>query len=141
MMPRRTGADGLTMLMGRVKHFGVVRATLPCFPCFAIPRREKNPTTMKTCFHSALALAALAALSTPAAEPTSAPARSEWRALFNGQDLSNWDKFLARSTGSEPLVANEDPKGVFTVTSLEGENVIHVSGERYGGLTTQEEFT
>lgn len=63
-----------------------------------------------------------------------------WKALFNGRDLSNWNKFLAASQGSEPLIANQDPKGVFTVTNLNGENVIHVSGESYGGLTTQDEF-
>ena len=64
----------------------------------------------------------------------------EWKSLFNGKDLSNWDKFLATPQGSAPLVANHDPSGVFTVTNLDGEAVIHVSGEHYGGLTTQEEF-
>ena len=32
----------------------------------------------------------------PAAEPP-APAKSEWQALFNGRDLSNWDKYLGHA--------------------------------------------
>ena len=76
-----------------------------------------------------------------AAEPAYTPPKSEWRPLFNGQDLSNWDKFLATPSGSAPLVANVDPKGVFTVTDQDGGNVIHVSGQGYGAITTQEQFT
>ncbi|MSU61822.1 MAG: DUF1080 domain-containing protein [Pedosphaera sp.] len=69
------------------------------------------------------------------------PPKSEWKPLFNGQDLSNWDKFLATPGGSAPLVANVDPTGVFTVTNLNGENVIHVSGRNYGAITTHDQFT
>ena len=79
--------------------------------------------------------------SVSAAEPAYTPPKSEWKPLFNGKDLSNWDKFLATPSGSAPLVANVDPKGVFTVTNLNGENVIHVSGQNYGGITTHDEFT
>ncbi len=75
-----------------------------------------------------------------AAEPAYTLPDSEWKPLFNGRDLSNWDKFLATPKSAEPLVPNVDPKGVFTVTNLSGENVIHVSGEVYGAITTQEEF-
>lgn len=67
--------------------------------------------------------------------------KSEWKPLFNGRDLTNWDKFLATPSGDAPLVANVDPKGVFTVTNVGGENIVHVSGENYGAITTQEEFT
>ena len=79
--------------------------------------------------------------SVSAAEPAYTPPKSEWKHLFNGKDLSNWDKFLATPSGSAPLVANVDPKGVFTVTNLNGENVIHVSGQNYGAITTHDEFT
>jgi hypothetical protein len=75
-----------------------------------------------------------------AAEPEYALPKSEWRALLNGHDLNGWDKYLATPTGDEPLVANVDPRKVFTVTTLNNEQVVHVSGEDYGGLTTQEEF-
>ena len=80
-------------------------------------------------------------LASRAAEPAYVSPKSEWKPLFNGRDLSNWDKFLATPSGSEPLVANVDPTGVFTVTTLNGEGVIHVSGEAYGAITTQEQFT
>jgi hypothetical protein len=69
-----------------------------------------------------------------------ATSSNDWKALFNGRNLVNWNKFLATPQGAEPLVANQDPKNVFSITNLEGENVIRVSGEGYGGLTTQEEF-
>ena len=98
---------------------------------------------IKTIFRllSALALGTAAALSAGAAEPTYAPPTSVWKSLFNGRDLSGWNKFLATPNGNDPLVPNVDPKGVFTVTNLDGEGVVHVSGERYGAITTQEQFT
>ncbi len=76
-----------------------------------------------------------------AAETAYTLPHSEWKPLFNGRDLTGWDKFLGTPKGDEPLVANVDPKGVFTVTTLEGEKVIHVSGDGYGAITTQAEFT
>jgi hypothetical protein len=86
-------------------------------------------------------MGAITALPTRAAEPAYTPPKSEWKSLFNGRDLSGWDKYLATPKGSEPLVANIDPKGVFTITNLNGEGVVHVSGDGYGAITTQEEFT
>jgi len=80
-------------------------------------------------------------LASHAAEPANTSPQSQWTPLFNGRDLSNWDKFLATPSGSEPLVANADPKDVFTVTNLNGEGVIHVSGQSYGAITTHEQFT
>lgn len=98
---------------------------------------------MRTLFRRSLVflICPLLALAARAADPDYVPPKSEWKALFNGRDLSGWDKFLATPKGDGPLVANEDPKGVFTVDQLDGENVIHVSGEGYGGLTTREQFT
>jgi len=75
-----------------------------------------------------------------AAEADFSQPRSEWKPLFNGKDLSGWDKFLASPNGSDPIIPNRDPKNVFTVTNLNGETVIHVSGEIYGAITTQDEF-
>jgi hypothetical protein len=66
--------------------------------------------------------------------------KSEWRSLFNGKDLANWDKYIVVEKRSGPLVPNHDPKNIFTVTNLDGEGVIHVSGETYGAITTKEEF-
>ena len=52
------------------------------------------------------------------------------RALFNGKDLSGWYTWV-RDRGR-----NADPKGVFTVTN----GVIHVTGEEFGSLVSEEEF-
>ncbi len=71
--------------------------------------------------------------------PYSAP-KSEWKPLFNGRDLSNWDKFLSVPGNTAALMPNVDPNGVFTVTNVDGAPAIHVSGEIYGAITTHEEF-
>ena len=98
---------------------------------------------MKSNLMRLLSIFACSALVLPnrAAEPAYVSPQSEWKPLFNGRDLSNWDKFLATPGGSEPLVANVDPKHVFTVTNVNGEGVIHVSGQNYGAITTHEQFT
>ena len=75
-----------------------------------------------------------------AADATYALPKSEWKPLFNGRDLSNWDKFLSVPGNTAALVPNVDPKGVFTVTNVDGAPAIHVSGENYGAITTHDEF-
>ena len=56
--------------------------------------------------------------------------------LFNGQDLSGWTVFLDPSTeGGRPGAG--PPCQVFEVE----DGMIHVSGERFGGLTTKDEFS
>ena len=75
------------------------------------------------------------------AEPAYSPPKSEWKPLFNGRDLNGWDKYLSVPEGAGPIVPNRDPKNVFTVTNLNGETAIHVSGESYGAITTHDEFT
>lgn len=66
----------------------------------------------------------------------------EWEQLFNGQDLTNWDKYLGSSLGSdfddlaEAAVAEE----VFSVTEEDGESVIHITGEINGSLATRESY-
>jgi hypothetical protein len=68
-------------------------------------------------------------------------ADTPWKALFNGRNLDGWNKHLATPSGSEPLLPNVDPRTVFSVTNMHGENVIHITGEVYGAITTREEFT
>src|SRR5262245_61717728 len=80
------------------------------------------------------------AFGTRGAEQAAAVPKSEWKPLFNGRDLAGWDKYLSVPEGSAPIVPNQDPKGVFTVTNLHGETVIHVSGEIYGAITSHDEF-
>ncbi|TVQ84501.1 MAG: DUF1080 domain-containing protein, partial [Bacteroidetes bacterium] len=66
----------------------------------------------------------------------------EWNALFNGQDLSNWDKFLGSSLGPDfdSLAQAATIGQVFSVVELDGENVIRISGEINGSLATPESF-
>lgn len=79
----------------------------------------------------------------------------KWMDLFNGRDLTGWDKWLATpdssyqiprvardATGnySTPLGLNNDPLGVFGVTNLDGTPVIHITGQGFGALTTREEY-
>ena len=40
-----------------------------------------------------------------------------------------------------PLRLNNDPKHVFTLEMQEGEPVLHITGEIFGGLTTKETFS
>jgi hypothetical protein len=54
--------------------------------------------------------------------------------LFNGKDLSGWSTFVdSRTKGYSP---ESRPENVFKVE----DGLIHVSGERFGCLTTVEEF-
>ena len=51
--------------------------------------------------------------------------------LFNGKDFSGWYTFL-KERGR-----NNDPKGVFSVR----DGVIHVTGEEFGALVSEEEYS
>lgn len=62
---------------------------------------------------------------------TTAPERIR---LFNGKDLDGWDTFL-RDTG-----LNNDPDSVFTVAEIEGDPVLKISGEHFGGISTVDEY-
>lgn len=53
--------------------------------------------------------------------------------LFNGKDLSGWYTFLRYKDATDPRT---DPNGVFKVQ----DGQIHVSGEFFGCLTTNEEY-
>jgi hypothetical protein len=54
----------------------------------------------------------------------------ETKKLFNGQNLAGWYTFI-KERGK-----NNDPKNVFTVK----DGIIHISGEEWGCITTEEEF-
>jgi hypothetical protein len=74
-----------------------------------------------------------------------------WKPLFNGKDLSGWETFLAKpdrewdvpgvkrdAEGNylEAIGVNRDPLGVFTVTTVDGQPAIHVSGQGFGVMRT-----
>ena len=80
----------------------------------------------------------------------------EWRPLLD-LELSNFETFIGvphtsvkglpegtfqaeKPTRGTPMGLDADVKKVFTVSEVDGEPVLKVSGEIYGGLTTLEEF-
>jgi hypothetical protein len=67
--------------------------------------------------------------------------------LFNGKDLAGWDKYIGpafdtvkNDWNQSPRGLNSDPLNVFSVVSEAGNNVIRISGEEFGGISTQREF-
>ena len=68
-------------------------------------------------------------------------------ALFNGRDLKGWDTWIGpplddagKKLSDVPVGLNKDPKHVFTVIRQEGEKVIRISGENWGGISTKKEY-
>lgn len=82
---------------------------------------------------------------------------NRWQPLFNGKDLTGWDTEmmclpdpawdvpgLKRGTNGvylEALGKNRDPLHVFTVTNLDGQPAIRVSGQGFGVVMTTATFT
>jgi Domain of Unknown Function (DUF1080) len=79
----------------------------------------------------------------------------DWAPLWNSRDLAGWDTYLGRphkltdipglaknASGeyTDPLGVNRDPRGVFSVVSVDGAPAIRFSGETYGGLITLSEY-
>ena len=68
--------------------------------------------------------------------------------LFNGRDLSGWDTYVGplydtvkKEFAGEPIGLNDDVNKVFSVVTEEGKPAIRISGENFGGISTQQEFT
>ena len=68
--------------------------------------------------------------------------------LFNQKDLTGWDTYIGPELNDSgfaitiiPVGLNKDPLNVFTVTDLDGEKVIRISGESWGGISTKKEFS
>jgi hypothetical protein len=73
---------------------------------------------------------------------------AQQEALFNRKDLTGWDTYIGPELNDSgvaitiiPVGLNKDPLNVFTVTDLDGEKVIRISGESWGGISTQKEFS
>lgn len=73
--------------------------------------------------------------------------RNHWTKLFNGKDLSGWDTYLApdmddhgKPITGKPIGLNNDPRHVFTIVKDSGENVIRISGENWGAISTKKEY-
>lgn len=84
-----------------------------------------------------------------AAFTAASPAEKKgWVFLFNGKDLSGWDTYLGapadengKQQGKEPIGLNKDPNHVFSVVRDGSENVIRISGENVGAITSKKEFS
>lgn len=76
------------------------------------------------------------------------PLKDQAVPIFNQKDLSNWDIYIGPGLDEQgkhrpDLPApglNKDPYGVFTVVWADGRPAIRISGERFGGLSTKEEY-
>ena len=69
------------------------------------------------------------------------PFTEKQQVLFNGQDLTGWDTYIASAADSLPPPGlNNDPTHVFSVVKEDGKPALHVSGETYGGISTHQEF-
>jgi hypothetical protein len=71
----------------------------------------------------------------------------DWQPLLNGSDLTGWETFLGPAWDTLqgkwdtiPVGFNADPADVFTLADLEGEKVLRISGEHFGGINTMREF-
>ena len=71
----------------------------------------------------------------------------KWQSLFNGKDLSGWETYLgpkydtlSDKWDTVPVGLNVDPLKVFSVAEINGEKVIRISGEHFGGMNTLQEF-
>jgi len=89
--------------------------------------------------------------------PKPAVLQPGWRPLLD-QKLTSWELWMGvphrtvvglpqgtptSATGHEgtPLGLNNDPKHVFSIRMEEGEPVLYITGEIFGGLTTLETFS
>ena len=73
--------------------------------------------------------------------------KNEWALLFNGKDMKGWDTYIGpdlndsgKFIGALPIGLNNDPRRVFTIVNMDGENVIRISGENWGAITTSKEY-
>ncbi|MEP7144934.1 MAG: DUF1080 domain-containing protein [Ferruginibacter sp.] len=73
--------------------------------------------------------------------------KNNWIALFDGKDLAGWDSYIGpplddagKKISDVPVGLNNDPNQVFTVVTQDGGNVIRISGESWGGISTLSEY-
>lgn len=78
---------------------------------------------------------------------TSIKEKGNWKKLFNGKDLTGWDSYLGpelddhgKPVSAQPLGLNNDPRHVFSIIHEDGENVIRISGNGWGAISTKQEY-
>lgn len=61
--------------------------------------------------------------------------------LFNGKNLKNWEISLgAPIAGFEELAKKATPASTYSISEVDGQKVIHISGEIFASLATKAEF-
>ncbi len=61
--------------------------------------------------------------------------------LFNGKNLKNWDIFLGTPIpGFEDLAKKATPASTYQVVELDGQKMIHISGDIFASLATKAEY-
>jgi hypothetical protein len=108
---------------------------------------EQNVNTTRRCLVLFLIVFAIAfsGCKTALKAQTSA---SGWKPLMNGKDLTGWDTYLGpvfdTLKGEEvgaPLGVNTDPKKTFSIVTEDNKSALRISGEHFGGISTQNEFS
>src|ERR1700736_574784 len=65
----------------------------------------------------------------------------DWTPLFNGKNLDGWDTWLGKPfKGKEVVGLNNDPKGVYSVVTVDGKPALRITGEIFGALTSKKEY-
>lgn len=63
------------------------------------------------------------------------------KSLFNGKNLKNWDVFLGSPiTGFEELAKKATPASTYSISEMDGQKVIHISGNIFASLATKAEY-
>ena len=74
--------------------------------------------------------------------PPSPPVDGNFSQLFDGVGFANWDRYLGiPNGGSTALGIDNDPRGVFSVMSVDGEPALRITGEVWGALISKEELS
>ncbi|QMW02550.1 3-keto-disaccharide hydrolase [Spirosoma foliorum] len=71
----------------------------------------------------------------------------KWQSLFNGKNLTGWETYLDKPYAKDnqadktsPIGLNKDPNHVFSVTTVDGQPALRISGETFGGINTLADF-
>ena len=73
--------------------------------------------------------------------------KDHWKQLYNGKDLTGWDTYIGpdlddkgKPITGQPIGLNSDPRHVFTIVKDSGENIIRISGENWGAISSKNEY-
>jgi hypothetical protein len=63
------------------------------------------------------------------------------KSLFNGKNFKNWDIYLGSPiTGFEELAKKATPASTYSIVTIDGQKMIHVSGDIFASLATKTEY-